>query len=164
MSNHASHYDIPLVLVAFPKGLRMMTKRELVKIPIWGHAMRASEMIPVDRHNIKQALRDLKYAKQKSESGVRVWIAPEGTRSHTGKLGKFKKGGFVLANQTKAIIIPVTICGSGKILPPKTWDFYLKQKVDIHIGKPIDSTKYKPRDRQKLMDDVKASIQQFCEA
>lgn len=159
MSNHASHYDIPLMMAAFPEGLRMMTKRELYKIPIWGHAMKISEIVPIDRGDAKRALSNLKYAKEKLKSGVRLWVAPEGTRTRSGKLGEFKKGGFLLAKQTKAIIIPVGIRGSGNILPPKTWDFYLNQKVEVHIGKPIDTASYASSQRQQLMDDVKDAIQ-----
>ncbi|MBN1684532.1 MAG: 1-acyl-sn-glycerol-3-phosphate acyltransferase [Gammaproteobacteria bacterium] len=163
ISNHASHYDIPLMIASFPKSIRMMAKSELFKVPIWGRAMRTAEMIPVNRSNAKKALSDLKYAKEKIENGIRIWIAPEGTRTRTGELGAFKKGAFVLAQQTNAVIVPIAICGSGKILPPKTLDFCLNQKVAIHIAKPIDSAKYAPSERQKLMDDVRNSIESLLQ-
>jgi 1-acyl-sn-glycerol-3-phosphate acyltransferase len=158
MSNHASLYDIPLIMLALPGSIRMMAKKELFRVPIWGRAMKHSEFIPIDRSHGRRALRDLKYAKKKLEDGIVIWIAPEGTRSRTGRLQPFKKGGFMLAKQANAIIIPVGIRGAGKILPPKTLDLHIKEHVEIHLGKPIDTTEYKVTDRDLLIQDVANSI------
>ena len=129
-------------------------------MPIWGRAMKRSEYIPIDRKHGRQALKDLKYAKVKMEDGIVIWIAPEGTRSKTGKLNAFKKGGFLLARQAKAIIVPVGIRGANKILPPKTTDINIGEYVEVHIGKPIDSAEYKAADRDALINDVRNSILQ----
>ncbi len=162
MCNHSSHYDIPLSCVAIPGSLRMLTKSELFRVPIWGHAMKASEFISIDRNDRKQAQKDLARAKEKMQTGIILWVAPEGTRSRTGKLQPFKKGGFILAYQTQAIIIPIGIRGSYNILPPKATRFNLHQKAEVHIGKPIDVRNYKIKDRAKLMDDVKNSIAELA--
>lgn len=157
MSNHASHYDIPLIYAAFPAGsIRMIAKKELFRVPVWGHAMRAAEFISIDRNNRRQAVKDLQMAREKIRSGIIPWIAPEGTRTRTGEMQSFKKGGFVLALQTESIIIPVGIRGSGKILPPDTWDFHLGQKVEIHIGEPINPKDY--INVQKMMIAVENKI------
>jgi 1-acyl-sn-glycerol-3-phosphate acyltransferase len=159
MSNHASHYDIPLIFVSFPKKcVRMIAKKELFKVPIWGYSLKVGEFISIDRVNRRQALLDLKAAKEKMANGVMQWIAPEGTRSRNGELGSFKKGGFVLALQTNAIIIPVGIKGSGKILPPKTMAFGVGEKIEVHIGDPIDSGDYSSKNVEKLMEKVENSI------
>ena len=97
------------------------------------------------------------------KSGIMVWIAPEGTRSRTGKMQPFKKGGFMLAFQTNAIIIPIGIRGSFNILPPKTWQFNIKEHAEVHIGTPIDVSHYKIKERAKLMEDVMHSIQTLSE-
>lgn len=159
MSNHLSHYDIPLIFCAFPKyNIRMIAKKELFKVPIWGRAMRVSDFISIDRENRVQAIKDLQMAKEKMQNGIVIWIAPEGTRSRTGELGAFKKGGFKLAMQTGATIIPVCIVGSEKILPAKTLDFSLGEKVKVNIAKPINARDYK--DISKLMSDVETAIRQ----
>jgi 1-acyl-sn-glycerol-3-phosphate acyltransferase len=158
MSNHASHYDIPLIFAAIDGSVRMMAKKELFRVPIWGHAMRAAEFISIDREDRRQAVKDLRAAKEKMQSGIIPWIAPEGTRSRSGKMQEFKKGGFLLALQTDANIIPVGIRGSFNILPPGTTDFNLNQHVEIHIGVPIDTSKYSTKDIAKLMAEVEARI------
>lgn len=160
MSNHASHYDIPLMFMAIPGSLRMISKKELFRIPLWGHAMKRAEFLAIDRNNSQQALLDLEIVKEKMESGIIVWVAPEGTRSRHGKLNPFKKGVFMLALQTQATIIPVGIRGSGKILPPDTWKFNVGQEVEIYINPPIDSRNYTVATRNEFMAAVRQSIQE----
>jgi 1-acyl-sn-glycerol-3-phosphate acyltransferase len=162
MSNHSSHYDIPIIIMTVPGSIRMLTKKELFKVPVWGKGMKAGEFIAIDRHDFEQAKKDLKAAREKMESGIVLWIAPEGTRSRTGQLGEFKKGGIIMAIESGATILPVGIVGSGEILPPKTWDFYLGKEVKVNIGKPIEASQYSLENKEKLIDAVRASIIELC--
>ena len=161
MSNHRSHYDIPLIFVSLPGSIRMLTKKELFKIPIWGRGMKASEFISIDRKNHDQALKDLEEARTMMEDGIVLWVAPEGTRSRTGKLGEFKKGGIMLALQMGALIIPVGIRGSDRILKPDSFDFYLKQKVQVNIGQPIDASRYSVEERDRLIQDIRKTMKEL---
>ena len=157
MSNHNSHYDIPLMYMAFPSTtLRMLTKKELFRTPIWGRGLKAAEFIAIDRNNHDQAIKDIEHARKKMESGITLWIAPEGKRSHNGELLEFKKGGFILARQTDATIIPVCIQGTRNALPPDTLDFTLNQHAEIQIGQPIDASQY--NNKEALMETVRLQI------
>ena len=158
MCNHSSLYDIPLSFVTLPGSVRMITKKELCQIPIFGTAMIKTDFVSIDRKDRKQAIRDLAIAKEKLKSGIVLWMAPEGTRSRDGSLGKFKKGGFITAIQTGARIIPVGIRGLGDVLPPDTWQFHLNQHAEIHIGKPIDASEYTQHTRDELMAAVEKEI------
>jgi 1-acyl-sn-glycerol-3-phosphate acyltransferase len=158
MSNHRSHYDIPLIFVSLPGSIRMLTKKELFKIPIWGRGMKAAEFISIDRHDHEQALKDLNEARKMMESGIVLWVAPEGTRSRTGKLGEFKKGGIMLALQMGAVIIPVGIQGSEKILKPDSFEFHLNQKVQVNIGETIDASSYSMDERDRLRSDIRSAM------
>lgn len=159
MCNHTSLYDIPLSLLAFPEcSVRMLSKKEIARIPIMGKGMIAAEFPIIDRENRRQAIRDLEKVKKLLESGIIMWIAPEGTRSKDGKLGQFKKGAFITAISTKATIIPLGIRGAENILPAKTKAFNLKQKAEITIGKPIDASKYKLADKEKLIEAAREEM------
>jgi len=162
MSNHRSLYDIPLIIMSLPGSIRMLTKKELFKVPLWGRGMAAGEFISIDRHNLEQAKIDLAKARAKMESGIVLWIAPEGTRSRTGRLGPFKKGGFIMAIESGATIIPVGIQGSETVLPAKTWDFYLDQDIQIHVGDPIEASNYTMEQKDQLLADVRAAIAKLC--
>ena len=104
----------------------------------------------------------MKKAREKMEDGIVLWISPEGTRSRTGRMGTFKKGGFILAIDAGAQLIPVGIRGSEKVLPAKTWDFFLDQKVEVHIGKPIDASAYTAEHKDELIEAVRREISILC--
>lgn len=158
MSNHLSLYDIPLLFLAIPGSLRMLAKVELRGIPLFGKVMEVGDFVFIDRHNREQALKDLELAKESMRSGILPWIAPEGTRSRDGKLLPFKKGGFMLAMEMQATIIPVGIRGIGDVLPADKLTVQLGGHVDIYIGKPIDTTHYSFKQREQLMADVRAAV------
>jgi len=162
MCNHASLLDIPLSLQAFPNAsVRMLAKKELSRIPIMGRGMVAAEFPFIDRTNRRQAIQDLEQVQHLLESGIVIWIAPEGTRSDTGALGPFKKGGFITAIRTKAIIIPIGIRGANQILPARSRRFRLHQEAEIHIGDPIDAANYELTNKEALIKVVRQSIQQL---
>ena len=162
MMNHRSYYDIPLSFAALPGSIRMLAKKEFFKVPIWGKGMKAAEFISIDRNDHEQALKDLDEARILMQSGIILWLAPEGTRSRSGKLQEFKKGGFMLALQTGAVIIPVGIRGSETILPPDTFDFVLGRKIEVYVGEPVDASLYKIEQRDALMQDVRQVIEGLC--
>jgi 1-acyl-sn-glycerol-3-phosphate acyltransferase len=159
MCNHSSLYDIPLSMRAFPNhSIRMLAKKELSKIPIVGTGMTAAEFPFIDRKNRRQAMKDLEAMKQLLASGIVMWIAPEGTRSKDGKLAPFKKGAFITAIQANAIIIPIGIRGAYDILPARTFQFNIDQTAEVHIGKPIDASKFTLENKDVLINEVFQSI------
>lgn len=164
MCNHSSLYDIPLSMRAFPNhSIRMLAKKEMSKIPIVGKGMTAAEFPFIDRKNRRQAMKDLEAVKQLLASGIVMWIAPEGTRSKDGKLAPFKKGAFIVAIQAKATIIPIGIRGAYNILPARTFQFNINQTAEVHIGKPIDASKFTLENKEKLLEEVFQAIKSLAE-
>lgn len=159
MSNHQSHFDIPVLFQAFPGCMRMVAKTELYRIPIFGGAVRAAEFIEVDRKNKERARQSIELAKQRFKSGINVWIAPEGTRSETGLVGPFKKGGFVLALDTGARILPITLDGTRFVLPPHTRRVHPGKRVTVQFHPPIDAASYGFERRDELVADVRKTIE-----
>ena len=158
MCNHSSLYDIPLSFVALPGSIRMLTKKELFRIPLFGAGLRAGEFVSIDRANLKTALADLEIARKKMESGIVLWVAPEGTRSTDGRLQPFKKGAIRLAIDMSAIIIPLGIDGINDVLPANTADLYINGTVDVRVGEPIDAARYDRADYKRLMVDLESSL------
>ena len=164
MCSHASHYDIPLSFVAVEGSMRMLAKNELGKIPVFGHAMRKTEFVFIDRHSKERSLRDLKVAKEKMESGIILWVAPEGTRSRDGNLLPFKKGCFHLALETQAVIIPIVIRDIIKVLPKG--DTRPNKGVDVEfvIGDTIDAATYSMSQKHDLSVHVRNVMQSMLDA
>src|SRR5688572_7441235 len=115
MSNHQSHFDIVVLFHVLKRRVRMVAKKELYRVPIFAGAMRVAGFIEIDRSDRHQAVAALSGAKDAIAAGTSIWIAPEGTRSETGRLGPFKKGGFHLALTAEARILPITIDGTRKV-------------------------------------------------
>jgi 1-acyl-sn-glycerol-3-phosphate acyltransferase len=150
MSNHQSHFDIPIACATVPGSLRFVAKKELYGIPIFGQALRQAGMIRIDRANRKKAIESLKLAADTIQQGVSVWIAPEGTRSRSGEIGELKKGGFFLAAETGTPIVPLVIDGAYDILPPKTRRIRKGVPVKVTFGKPIEAA---GRKRDEIMEE-----------
>ena len=158
MSNHKSLYDVPLLIESFPRTLRMVTKSELFRVPIWGPAMREAGFVEIDRKNSVRAKEQLEVAKARLAQGVNVWIAPEGTRSRSGELGAFKTGGFRLAMATGAKILPVAIRGTEKILRADGLLVTRGASVELEYGQPVDPAHFAEGGRAELVSVVRNAI------
>ena len=152
MSNHQSHLDIPMLYATLPSPtIRMLGKTELFQIPLWGRGLRAAEFIEVDRANHVRAIESIHRAYDLMADGVSIWIAPEGTRSRDGLIGPLKKGGFHLALDAKAPIVPVAIRGTIDIFKRGTRTMHRGKRVEVSIGAPIS---VEGRDVAGLMREV----------
>ena len=159
MSNHQSHYDIPVLFQSGLGALRMVTKAELFKVPIWGRAMARAGFIRVDRHDREQAVDALRgQGGSVLAAGMRVWIAPEGTRSRTGELGPFKSGGFRMALDQGVRILPVAIDGTREVLPAQGVVVQRGKHVRVTVLPAIDPAAYGVTRRKELMDAVRGAI------
>lgn len=164
MCNHASLYDIPLTYAAFPDvSIRMLAKKEMKKIPFMGKSMEVAGFPFIDRHNRQQAIQDMHKVREMLANDIVMWIAPEGTRSKTGHLAKFKKGGFITAIQAQAMIIPIVIRGANQILPAKTLQFSLEQEIYVIIGQPIDASQYAIEQKDELIALVQNTMQNMLD-
>lgn len=118
LANHVSNLDPPVLFPALPGQGSVMLKRELMRIPLLGTAMRMAKFVPVARgHSREAAQRSVAAAGEAIRSGLHFLIFPEGTRSGNGRLGVFKRGPFFLAMETGAPIVPVAISGTQKLMP-----------------------------------------------
>jgi 1-acyl-sn-glycerol-3-phosphate acyltransferase len=163
MSNHQSHYDVPVLFHVIGSNLRMITKEELFKVPIFGGGMRAAGFISIDRKNRHRAVASLAKAKETLAGGVHIWIAPEGTRSPTGKLLPFKKGGFNLALEADLPVLPVSVRGTRNVLRAKGVRSTPGVHVTVTIHRPIFPERYKHLDFKKGRDQMIADVREILE-
>ena len=149
ISNHQSAIDILVTFAAIPLPISFFTKKELFFIPIFGWAMKSAGMVYVDRKNkskksVSEALLKL------DRTQLSILNYPEGTRTSFNRLNNFKKGGFILAIQSKYPIIPLTIVYNKDMI---------NSKIRVLVDNSIDTVNYKMSDRDILIGKVKAIIQ-----
>ncbi|MBT8364993.1 MAG: 1-acyl-sn-glycerol-3-phosphate acyltransferase [Deltaproteobacteria bacterium] len=157
MSNHQSNFDIPVLLACLPVQFRWLAKAELFKIPLFGRSMRGAGYVKIDRFNRESAFESINEAAAKMQNGVSVMIFPEGTRSRDGKIRAFKKGGFVMAVDSGAPIVPVILQGTWPIMDKSSLRINAGN-VALHIEKPIDTSSYTRKTKTDLMESVRAII------
>lgn len=120
VANHASLFDIPVLLATIPDNVRIMYKRELERIPVFGWCLRRSPFIAIDRDNHRDASARLEEAVATMRSGSSVVVFPEGTRSADGTVGPFKRGAFTLAARSGRPLVPVALVGTSALMPARS--------------------------------------------
>lgn len=157
LSNHLSNLDPPVLLPVIPGMTSAFLKQELMRIPLLGTAMRMGKFVPVSRGKSREeARRSVEAAADALRSGLHITIFPEGTRSPDGRLQPFKKGGFFLAEETGAPVIPVVITGTERMMPKGTLRITPGEAV-VHFLAPL-----RPQDcasREDLMERVRAAME-----
>ena len=116
MSNHQSLYDIPVLFYVIGPNIRMITKKELFRVPIFGSALAAAGFISIDRSDRDAAIRSLDEARALLASGTHVWIAPEGTRSRPGSSFLSRRAPSTWRFEAGLPILPVTLRGTRDVL------------------------------------------------
>lgn len=159
MSNHASTFDIFALFVATEHPLRMVAKRILFFIPIFGWSLWMCGFIPIDRSNRERAIRSLEKAARRIREGLSVLVFPEGTRSRTGRLRSFKKGGFMLALKAGVPVVPVVVLGTEAIMPKGSLEVR-RGTITVRFGEPIPTapSQVGRSDRDRLMERVRDAM------
>jgi 1-acyl-sn-glycerol-3-phosphate acyltransferase len=157
MSNHQSHFDILAFYGHWGRQFRWVMKKELRKVPGLGWYCAAGRHIFIDRSSREGAIRSLQSARPLLDEGISVTLFPEGTRSQTGRLQPFKKGGFMVALALGLPILPISISGSRHVLPARATRL-IPGTIQVRVHPPIDVTAYGADERDRLMADVRAAI------
>jgi 1-acyl-sn-glycerol-3-phosphate acyltransferase len=157
MANHQSMLDV-VVIALIPQFVHVIAKKEMFKVPVIGQGMKIVEYVSVDRKGKKGGRKSIDRAvsliKEKKYSFL---IFPEGTRSLNGKLQQFRRGGFYLAINSGAPIVPITITGSFELMPK--YNFFIKKgKIKVAFHKPIGVQAYDENSLPELMAKVRAAI------
>jgi 1-acyl-sn-glycerol-3-phosphate acyltransferase len=151
LANHQSLFDIPVLIKTLPGQARFLAKRGLFWIPFFGWGLWAGGFIPVDRKNRQAAQETFRIAERTLRRGFSILLFPEETRSPTGELLPFKRGGTLLAQKTGFEVVPIGIRGTFDIKPKGK--LHLKPRpVEIHYGRPI------PSNEPDLNEKVRAEI------
>jgi len=154
-ANHRSDFDIFALLAVLPGRLSFVAKKSLFRIPFFGPAMRRMGSVPLDRDNLKQAIKSLDRAAALVQAGASMIIYPEGTRVPTPELIPFKKGVFIMASKADRPIVPLSINGTRFIKSRSLWRIK-PGPVQVIISPPINPKDY--RRKEDLMAAVFQAI------
>ena len=155
-SNHESFVDI-LLLSHLPFEMKWLSKVEITRIPVVGWMMKMAGDIPLNRGVGSSAMDAMAQCADRLDKHVSVMIFPEGTRSFTGELGKFKNGAFRLAIEKQVPILPVAVCGTHTALRKHNWRFG-ECHAEARMLAPISTIGMTQKDYPQLRDQVRSII------
>ena len=164
--NHASNLEPPvvyMVLAAVHPKLRVLYKAEIHRLPLLSTVFDVAGFVPIQRRSREQSRVAIEIAAQALRAGNSFLIFPEGTRSRTGELLAFKKGGFVMALKGKAAIVPLTILGARQAMR-KGSPIIRPVTVTVRLGVPIDPSGYGLENRDELVATTRTAMQALLAA
>lgn len=139
VSNHQSFLDI-YTLLTLGRSFKFISKTGIFLFPIIGWAMLMLGVIPLKRMDSRSQMECLKRCMDLLKKGASVFFFPEGTRSKDGKLCAFKKGAFSVAAKVGVPVVPITLIGTGKIMPTGLEGILNPGSVKVIIHKPIEGS------------------------
>ncbi len=158
--NHTSNVEPPIIFDVlhelFPR-LRILYKAELRKLPVLVRAFDLAGFVPLERGNPEQSIPAIDRASDALREGNSFLIFPEGTRSRTGELLPFKKGGFILALKGQAPVVPIAISGARDAMRKGSPLIY-PVTVRVRIGEPVETAQLTLDDREALVTSVRERI------
>jgi 1-acyl-sn-glycerol-3-phosphate acyltransferase len=158
--NHTSNVEPPIIFdmlhELFPR-LRILYKAELRKLPVLVRAFDLAGFIPLERANPEQSLPAIDRAADALREGNSFLIFPEGTRSRTGELLPFKKGGFILAIKAQVPVVPIAISGARSAMRKGSPLIY-PVTVQVRIGEPVETSGMTLDDRDALIRAVRDRV------
>ena len=161
-ANHESNVDPPVLFLALHPQLHILYKAELRRVPIMATVFDVGGFVAVERNDREKALASIERGAQSLRAGNSFLIFPEGTRSRTGELLPFKKGGFIMAIRAQVPIVPVAISG-GRAAMRKGSPIVRPVHVTVRIGRPVVTEGLGIEQRDELIARVRAEVQNLLQ-
>jgi putative phosphoserine phosphatase/1-acylglycerol-3-phosphate O-acyltransferase len=157
--NHQSGVDAMLIAKLLRKDYAGIAKKEIRGVPILGAAFEIAGTVFIDRADTQRAIEAMAPAVEALKQGRSIAIAPEGTRSRTPRLGRFKKGAFHLAMQAGVPIVPIVFKNTLDVLP-RGAIVLRPANVEAVVLPPIDTSGWT---RETLDAEIEAVRKRFLE-
>ena len=162
ISNHQSILDI-VIFNTLHKTLRWVSKAEVFKVPLVGLEMKMVKYISIERGNKHSVAKMMEECTASLKEGVSIVLFPEGTRSLTGEIGRFKTGAFQLALKTGRPILPVILDGTGDVLPKKGIIFHERRAVRVRALDPVFPDGFGTEKAEELAEKLRTVMSEALE-
>lgn len=156
VANHQGAYDIFAIYGYLGHNFRWMMKKGLESIPLVGFSCRVSGHIYVDTRTPRAIRETMATAEKRLAGGMSVVVFPEGSRTPDGRLKRFKRGAYILAEEFNLPVVPLTIDGAYAVMPRSAilprWG-----KIVLTIHKPVIPGK-DGHDSAALIEETRRAI------
>ncbi|MFT6098497.1 MAG: putative phosphoserine phosphatase/1-acylglycerol-3-phosphate O-acyltransferase [Arenicella sp.] len=153
--NHQSQADVIILPALLRRDLAGIGKKEIGNVPILGKLMQIGGTVLIDRENAASALEAMKpLVDVLQKEGRSVCVAPEGTRSTSTHLGRFKKGAFHLAMQAGVPIVPIVIHNAIDVAPRGQYVFR-PATVKVTVLPAVDTSQWSGATMNQHVEEVR---------
>ena len=159
-SNHLSYYDTPLVFAKLPFQFRIFAKQSLWKAPFIGWYLNRSGQVPIDIKSGRSSVAGLLRGVKTLQSGLSLFIFPEGGRAAEGTLTPFQSGAAFMAIKAQVPLVPLAIIGTYELLPIHVYHI-TPRPMKLVVGDPLPTTGLTTRDADALSARLLAAISQM---
>jgi 1-acyl-sn-glycerol-3-phosphate acyltransferase len=158
IANHRSYLDTATLFAFLGRRIGMISKKEVLKVPILGYGMGYVNIMAIDRTNRERAIKTMDAATDRLRSGISFGVFAEGTRAKPGEFLPFKKGAFYMAVQAGVPIVPVAIKNTD-ILMGKGTGQARTGTIEMVLLPAVDTTGFNTDvEVQALVDKVQQAI------
>jgi putative phosphoserine phosphatase/1-acylglycerol-3-phosphate O-acyltransferase len=157
--NHQSKADVIIMARLLRRDFAGVAKKEIKSNPLIGKTLEFAGTVFVDREDSTSAIDAIQpLVDAMRNEGRSVLIAPEGTRTVSPRLGRFKKGAFHLAMQAGVPVVPVVIHNAGDVAPKG--EFVLRPAtVEVDVLPPVDTSGWRPETIEEHVAEVRRLFQ-----
>ena len=158
IANHRSFLDTATLFCFVGRRIGVIAKKELLNVPILGYGMGFVNVLAIDRSNRARAIETMKAATDRLRAGVSFGVFAEGTRARPGQLLPFKKGGFYMAVEAGAAVVPVAIKNTDELMGKGT-SVARPGTIEMVLLEPIETEGLKTdEDVKRLTERTRALI------
>ena len=157
VSNHSSLFDI-MGIMAICSKISWFGRANLMQIPVFGNVLRAINYVPMQTTDLKNT-KDMMGRLVKNSENQTVAIFPEGTRTTTGDLNRFRKGFLHVLKASQLDILPVTLNGFFQFKPKNRFYFNYPIKLSARIHPPIPYDELEHLEDNEIIQRVRTSIE-----
>lgn len=158
LSNHQGIFEIFAIYGYIPNRFSWIMKQEIRSIPFVGKACEKVGHIFIDRSSKMKAMHSLEQAEQRLRTmHSSVVMFPEGTRTHDGQVGRFKRGAFFMARDLHLPIVPLTVSGSYQIMPRDSY-YIQPHRLRLVFHQPVDTEGLTDDNMPQYIDQVRNTI------
>ena len=153
--NHQSGVDMLVLCRLLRRDIIAVAKQEVRRNPIFGPVFAAAGTVFIDRFDHDKAVAALKPVVESIRQGLSLVLSPEGTRSPTPHLGRFKKGAFHMAMAAGVPIVPIVLRNTIDALP-KHGIIVRPTTIEVVVHPPIATTDWKAENIDRHIDEIRA--------
>lgn len=162
VANHESNWDPPSIIAGLPEVvIRFIVKQEIINIPIFGHALRLTGNVTVQRNRDPKDVERIRKGMSERAQEVSMLFFAEGTRSREGHMQPFKRGAFATAIAHGLPILPIAIAGTRNVMPAGAFPRLRRAPVVIEIGEPIPLEGLEVQHRDQLRSQTEEVVRKL---